>query len=644
MDDQAIQAFHLQLQANPHDWFVRAHLAALLESGGDANGAAQVIMEAPVLPEAREHLMTAVRILTPVNPAAAMPYLQALGQAAGQMPPAIPVAPVAPLTMPVGVGHAAPPPVPALHAYEADEYHNNPAWTPPEPDELAGEVHLTERPKPRFGTTRFAAVVILHAALLVIGTIWVISEQVAKKKQELVFDSQPPRVSANRGTETAVKMAKKRSSSSAPASAKRVLAKNGLSQISLPEMKVTSPLSDATNLTATGMGGAGMGIGFGGTGGNGPGGSGMAGGGRGRFIGGLSMDSRCSKGDREKRIAQSGGIPQTEVNVKKSLDWLKTKQNADGSWGNGNKASMTGLALLAYLGHCETPDSSKDYGETVLKGITWLADLWEKKQFLSEKDPKSNAAPYEHGIATYALAEAYTMTRYGSKRIPMLREAVLGGIDVIVKGQDGEGGWNYGYGPPMGGGSDMSVSGWQIQAMNAAKHTGMDFAGLDDCMRKALDYVEKSQGEGGGFGYRGNSGIRYSMTGVACLALVVGSKDKGKEMRDGAEYISNTWSKRRAPFVYDTEECELYASYYVNQVAFMRGGIMWRKWNKALQDELLPNQNPDGSYKREGGADAAHGSEAAGGDADIYRTALCTLMLEVYYRYLPATEKHMGDR
>ena len=27
-----------------------------------------------------------------------------------------------------------------------------------------------------------------------------------------------------------------------------------------------------------------------------------------------------------------------------------------------------------------------------------------------------------------------------------------------------------------------------------------------------------------------------------------------------------------------------------------------------------------------------------GGDVDIYDTALCTLMLEVYYRYLPASD------
>ena len=35
----------------------------------------------------------------------------------------------------------------------------------------------------------------------------------------------------------------------------------------------------------------------------------------------------------------------------------------------------------------------------------------------------------------------------------------------------------------------------------------------------------------------------------------------------------------------------------------------------------------------------AAGTGVAGGDKDIYRTCLCTLMLEVYYRYLK-----VGDR
>jgi hypothetical protein len=625
MEDPAIQAFTQQLAHNPGDWFIRVHLASLLEAQGDRHGAAEVILDAPEMPRAREHMLAAVRILTPVNPAAALPYLQLLGQAAEAAP--------AP----------SPPPVPVSPALGAvPEVHDSaaPAWTPGDPSLLAGEVHLTERVKPKFSASRFAMVLGAHVALLVIAAAWVISEQTIKKKEELKFDAQPPRVSAARGTENSVKMAKKKSSSSAPAAAKRVLAKNSISSIALPEIKTTSPLTDVGNLTA-GMGGSGIGFGFGGSGGNGSGGTGM-GGGRGRFIGGLSIDSRCTKGDRDRRIASAGGVPETERNVVRALTWMKNNQNPDGSWGSSNKASMTGLCLLSYLGHCEVPDSSREYGETVLKGITWLVDLWMKREFLSEHDGTTNAAPYEHGIAAYALAEAYSMTRYGTKRIPNLREAVLGSIDVIVKGQDSEGGWNYGYGSPSGGGSDMSVSGWQIQAMNAAAHTGMDFPGMDAAFKKAMAYVQASQAETGAFGYRGKNGARYGMTGVAGLALIIGGMDRGQELRRGVDFIREEWGKRRVPFEYDSPDAELYGSYYVNQVAFMRGGKMWRDWNKALQDELLPNQKEDGSYKEEGGFMGSHGSGGAGADADIYRTALCTLMLEVYYRYLPATEKIGG--
>ena len=38
---------------------------------------------------------------------------------------------------------------------------------------------------------------------------------------------------------------------------------------------------------------------------------------------------------------------------------------------------MTGISLLAYLAHCETP-LSEEFGENVLKGISFLVDLGMK--------------------------------------------------------------------------------------------------------------------------------------------------------------------------------------------------------------------------------------------------------------------------
>ena len=66
-----------------------------------------------------------------------------------------------------------------------------------------------------------------------------------------------------------------------------------------------------------------------------------------------------------------------------------------------------------------------------------------------------------------------------------------------------------------------------------------------------------------------------------------------------------------------------------------RGGEEWKKYNEMFRDQLLNNQNADGSWKAPGGGKKirAVGAEHLTGNS-IYRTCLCTLMLEVYYRFL----------
>jgi hypothetical protein len=59
-----------------------------------------------------------------------------------------------------------------------------------------------------------------------------------------------------------------------------------------------------------------------------------------------------------------------------------------------------------------------------------------------------------------------------------------------------------------------------------------------------------------------------------------------------------------------------------------RGGNEWKKYNGQFRDELLKNQNPDGSWPTPGGGTSMN---------PHYQTCLATLMLEVYYRFLPGT-------
>jgi hypothetical protein len=69
--------------------------------------------------------------------------------------------------------------------------------------------------------------------------------------------------------------------------------------------------------------------------------------------------------------------------------------------------------------------------------------------------------------------------------------------------------------------------------------------------------------------------------------------------------------------------------YYGALAAFQRGGGTWKVWNDKLRPLLLTHQEKRGCLA---GSWAAVGQTGAKGGR-IVTTALCTLSLEVYYRY-----------
>ena len=66
----------------------------------------------------------------------------------------------------------------------------------------------------------------------------------------------------------------------------------------------------------------------------------------------------------------NNGDQETEHAVLKALRWLKKTQRTDGSWA-GNPISNTGLAVLCYLAHGETPGKG-EFGATVELALDYL--------------------------------------------------------------------------------------------------------------------------------------------------------------------------------------------------------------------------------------------------------------------------------
>ena len=349
-----------------------------------------------------------------------------------------------------------------------------------------------------------------------------------------------------------------------------------------------------------------------------------------------SIRSRCSPQERAAKMKENGGSEECERAVIKALDWLKTQQGSNGAWGSAHRTAMTGLALLCYYGHCETMDSPC-YGPQVMNGVTYLLDTAGKNQGFFTDNLGRHFCTYEHGIATYAMGETYSFAKFGSKALPGLREGFERGVQIILDHQTPNGGWSYGGNSPhynREGDGDISVTGWQFQALKAAQHTKLRIPGLEKATKRVTDFLESRITADGGVGnntQRGAAYGQYTMTGVGVLGLQTLAGGSAGGASKGLRFLSDELARDPCDW---TKNANLYCWYYNTQAFFQKGGKDWETWNQQCRDQLLANQNPDGSYAQESGDFSAATSAAAGPDAAIYRTCLCTLMLEVYYRYL----------
>ena len=351
------------------------------------------------------------------------------------------------------------------------------------------------------------------------------------------------------------------------------------------------------------------------------------------------VSKRCDLNDRMKRITENGGTPQCEEAVVKSLRWLKKQQNGNGSWGDGQfKASMTGITLLAYLAHCETP-LSEEFGENVLKGISFLVDLGMKNPVISEQ-PGLKEVCYDHAVATYALCEAYTFCKQMDiPSISNLERVVVKAVDRILDAQCPNGGWAYSYNNRINPNIDLSVTGWNVQALKAAEHGGIKptKGEIRTALRKAAMYCRKNVMPDGKFSYKENGeNPRSSLVGVGVLSLQMTGNGSDSAARKGLDWIKNNvktleWGKGSGT---ENVKSNLYMHYYCVQAAMNRGGDVWASYNKAFRDAVLGGQKPDGSFSNN---DTGYAECLSGKSKNIYRQCLATLMLETYYRFLPGT-------
>jgi hypothetical protein len=336
------------------------------------------------------------------------------------------------------------------------------------------------------------------------------------------------------------------------------------------------------------------------------------------------------------RIAQShGATPETEAAVRAALRWLADNQEADGRWaarrhGAGRESMIaarnrrnagiqadtatTGLALLAFLaaGHTHQEGS---YPSEVRRGLEYLLRV-QKTDGSMAGPATAFAAMYCHAIATLAVSEAMAMT--ADER---LREPIRRAVRYSVSAQDvAGGGWRYVPGDP----GDTSQLGWQLMALKSAEAAGIGIP--SQTWRRMIHFLaDVSSGRHGGLAaYRPGLEPSRPMTAEALVCRqFLGMPPSSATGNEAGDYLLGRLpGEGRANFYY---------WYYATLGMYQLHGDHWRRWNDAMQTTLVRSQRKTGPLAGSWDPESVWG----GYGGRVYSTAMGTLCLEVYYRFLP---------
>ena len=191
---------------------------------------------------------------------------------------------------------------------------------------------------------------------------------------------------------------------------------------------------------------------------------------------------------------------------------------------------------------------------------------------------------------------------------------------ALNKNSRHQGGWRY---QTNSRDSDLSVTGWQVMALRAAKDIGCDVPA--ESIDAAVQYVKNCAGRNNtGFAYQPGNAPTSTLTGVGITCLEVCGAHQTEEAIGAAQWLLEHPLTERSSYFY-------YGVYYTGVGMFKIGGVLADANHQHLVSILLPLQKDDGGWT------PIHGSEKQAGR--IYATATAVLALTVEYRYLPIYQR-----
>lgn len=347
-------------------------------------------------------------------------------------------------------------------------------------------------------------------------------------------------------------------------------------------------------------------------------------------VNGGSIGDRSAAG-RVAAVEAGATTGEAEDAMELALKWIAAHQHNDGGWSfrladeegpchgqcdnpivNRNDAPLprtaaTGLALLAFMGAGNTHQSGP-YADNIRRGIYYLRSQARDTTLGTDLQ---NGTMYGHGIATLALAEAYVLTSD-----PDLEEFLKGTTFFCASAQHTSGGWGYMPGSPP----DITLTAWQVIAIKTAELRRIRVP--TDVIPKAKSYVKTlSDDTRVRYGYK-TPEPKLSTTAIGVLLqLYFGMLPGQTEIREALNWIAQEGPSKT----------NVYYNYYAMLAMHHSRHQESMRFARTLRDHLLATQTKSGHERGSWHFEDTYGS--VGGR--LYTTAMCVLILQTPYRYIP---------
>ena len=342
-------------------------------------------------------------------------------------------------------------------------------------------------------------------------------------------------------------------------------------------------------------------------------------------------------------LERFGGSEETEEAVKRGLAWLARHQSAEGQWDCDGFTSLCPPA-----DKCEgTGNPQYDVGVTALSLAAFAAqgpralEMWpgvveKAERFLVESQtgngafgPEEASFMYNQALAAYALAVSWPLTKSARTR-----EALRAALEYAQRTQQRGGGWDY-TGLPTDR-NDLSITGWQILAVDACRDIGLEFPASS--IERAHSMVMRMVDWDGAAAVYADSRIgagerRPGLVPVALAALLLtGEPVESRRLARLADAILKNPPHAAFRVRWNLTGQSAYYWYYGTFALFHLGDPWWRRWNPQMKRELLRLQRTEGHATGSWDPDPNWIGKVGG---RVYATAISVLTLEIYYRIKP---------